>query len=163
MTSTVIDEKYHKVLVDSSVEICESMLQLTPTEVKTGIETVGTLDAEVIGTLGFTGTSSGVVVISADTASAKQICANMLFMEPEELTDNAEVADGFGEVANMITGNFKNAWVEDGNTMDLAIPSVSFGGEVSLAIGGKGGSDGYSIMLEFPNDQALRIDLRITH
>ena len=75
----------------------------------------------------------------ADTTTMVQV---------EELTDNAEIADGFGEVANMIAGNFKNAWVEDGKTMDLAIPSVSFGSEITLAVGGKGGSEDYAIQLD---------------
>ncbi len=161
MASTVIDDKYHKVLIDACTEICESMLQMAPNTVHEDIETVATLKAEVIATLGFTGTSSGLVAISADTASTKQICANMLFMEPEELTDNAEVADGFGEVVNMIAGNFKNAWVDDGNAMELAIPSVSFGSELQLTVGGKNGAQSYAIQLDFPNDQALRVDLCI--
>ena len=33
-----------------------------------------------------------------------------------------EAADGFGELVNMLSGNFKNAWVADGNQMAGQVP-----------------------------------------
>jgi CheY-specific phosphatase CheX len=86
----------------------------------------------VIGLLGFTGTRSGTFFVRTDETMAKTIAAKMLMMEPSELSSFQEAADGFGELVNMLAGNFKNAWVAAGNQMDLSVPNVIHNGEVSL-------------------------------
>ena len=65
-------------------------------------------------------------------AMAKLMAAKMLMMEPEEISDQEEVADAFGEIVNMLGGNFKNAWVETGNQMELCVPNVVFNGRVRV-------------------------------
>ena len=62
----------------------------------------------------------------------------MLMIDRAELPDFESAADGFGELVNMIGGNFKNAWVATGNQMDLSMPNVIHKGRVSLNTAMKG-------------------------
>jgi len=117
----------------SAREILETMVSLTPTSVDAHEETAATFHDEVIGLLGFTGTRSGTFVVRTSLRFAKQMAANMLMAQPEELEDFEEVSDAFGELVNMLGGNFKNDWVAGGNQMDLSIPTVIREGQVTVS------------------------------
>ena len=88
----------------SAREILETMVSLTPTSVDAREETATTFDDEVIGLLGFTGTRSGTFVVRTSLRFAKQMAANMLMAQPEELEAFEEVSDAFGELVNMLGG-----------------------------------------------------------
>jgi CheY-specific phosphatase CheX len=136
----MIDTGIHAQLTDSlttsSLEIFETMVFLTPDWIEpapaSGLRP-NAFGSEVIGILGFTGTRSGTVIVCCSEKLCRTIAAKMLMMEPEEITDVGEAADGFGELVNMITGNFKNTWVALGNEMNLSVPTVTQHGEVSVS------------------------------
>lgn len=119
-------------LRNSAQEILETMVMMTPTSIDAAPEEGSTFADAAIGMLGFTGTRSGTFVIRTSEAMAKAMAAKMLMMEPEEIEDEAEVADAFGEICNMLGGNFKNAWVATGNQMELSVPNVVFRGSVKV-------------------------------
>ena len=119
-------------LEDSSREILESMASMSPESIETQCgshATTSHFESEVVATLGFTGTKSGAMIACASEALTRKITAKMLMVEPEELDD---FTDGFGELVNMVTGNFKNDWVAKGNEMHLAMPTVTRHGDVSI-------------------------------
>ncbi len=116
----------------SAREILETMVFVKPTAIEEVPETSSVFRDEVVGLLGFTGTRNGTFAVRTSVAIAKLVAAKMLMMEPEEMADFDEAADGFGELVNMISGNFKNAWVATGNQMDLSVPNVIYRGRVSL-------------------------------
>ena len=89
---------------------------------------------EVIGLLSFTGTESGTFFLRTSRELADKMAAQMLMMEPSELTSFGETADALGEIINMVAGNFKNAWVADGNEMELSIPHVVQSGNMHINI-----------------------------
>lgn len=158
MAMNTLETKHAECLLNSSKEVFETMINMAPNTVRGGVDSVSPITAEVVGTLGFTGTRSGIFVMSTSLQLAKAFCGSMLFMEPDEIEDNTEVADAFGEIANMIVGNFKNSWVDEGNEMDLAIPSVTFGAELALSTGNSVQVE-YAAQLEFDLD-TLRVDFR---
>ncbi|MCB9877685.1 MAG: chemotaxis protein CheX [Planctomycetes bacterium] len=116
----------------TATEILETMVSMTPTSVEAVPEETSSFSAEVIGMLGFTGTRAGTFVVRSTEQLARMMAARMLMMEPEELGDFAEVSDAFGEIVNMLTGNFKNSWVALGNQMELSVPNVIHHGSVSV-------------------------------
>lgn len=122
----------------SAREILETMVFVKPTAIDEVPETDSVFRDEVVGLLGFTGTRNGTFAVRTTESVAKLVAAKMLMMEPEELTDFNEAADGFGELVNMISGNFKNAWVATGNQMDLSVPNVIHKGRVSLSSDAEG-------------------------
>ena len=75
-----------------------------------------------------------------------------------EIEDQQEIHDAFGEVVNMVVGSFKNAWVEGGNEMSLAIPSVSIGTAISTWAGRGSNVSGHSLVMKFDGGD-FRIDL----
>ncbi len=132
MTIQTLEPHLLDSLRQSAREILETMVFLSPTTIDAAPEEQSTFQAEVIGLLGFTGTRSGTFVVRTDERMAKTIAAKMLMMEPSELGSFQEAADGFGELVNMLAGNFKNAWVASGNQMELSVPNVIHNGAVSL-------------------------------
>lgn len=119
-------------LRNSAREILETMVFMTPESIEVVPELDSTFSSEVVGLLGFTGTRSGNFVVRSSEKLARTIAAKMLMMDPSELGTFAEAADGFGELVNMLSGNFKNAWVANGNQMDLSVPNVIHNGEVRV-------------------------------
>jgi chemotaxis protein CheX len=138
MSIATLDQHLVEALQRAAREIFETMVAMAPTSVSEEAEDTSSFHDEVIGLLGFTGTRTGTVVVRTTEAVAKEAAARMLMMEPSELGSFAEAADAFGEVVNMLAGNFKNAWVADGNRMELAMPNVIHHGAVKVHSDGPG-------------------------
>lgn len=132
MTIQALEPHLLEGLRQSAREILETMVFLTPKAIETVPEDSSAFRAPVIGLLGFTGTRSGTFVVRTDEDIAKTIAAKMLMMEVAELGSFQEAADAFGEVVNMLAGNFKNAWVANGNQMELSVPNVIHDGSVNV-------------------------------
>ena len=138
MATATLDQRLVEALQHSAKDVLVTMASTTPRALGEQPETTSLFRDEVIGLLGFTGGRSGTVVVRTTERIAKAIAARMLMVEPEEFGDFAEAADVFGEVVNMIAGNFKNAWVAAGNAMELAMPNVIHHGYVKLHSDGPG-------------------------
>lgn len=132
MTTETLPPHFVSSLQQAAGEILETMVFLAPTKIEEVPETSSSFRAEVVGLLGFTGTRSGTFVVRTTEQLARTIAAKMLMMEPGDLGSFQEAADGFGELVNMLSGNFKNAWVAAGNQMDLSVPYVIHNGEVRV-------------------------------
>lgn len=132
MTIQALEPHLVEGLQHSAKEILETMVFLTPSTIEAVPETRSAFKAEVIGLLGFTGTRSGTFIVRTDERLAKTVAAKMLMMEVSELGSFQEAADAFGEVVNMLAGNFKNAWVANGNQMELSVPNVIHNGEACV-------------------------------
>lgn len=156
----VLEKKYADGLLNAATEVFETMIFMTHESVEEVEVYPSLLAGEVIGVLGFTGTRSGVVSLHGSAMLAKTICANMLGMDISEVEGDEDIADSFGELVNMVAGNFKNLWVEDGKEMDLSIPSVAFGQKVQLTTG-KTPVVGYAARMNFEAG-SLDINLRFT-
>lgn len=157
----VLEKKYADGVVQAATEVFETMIFMSASEVTELHDYPSTVKDEVIGLLGFTGSRSGLFALTGSRQLARAICASMLGMEDSEIEGDQDVADSFGELVNMVAGNFKNLWVEDGNTMDLAIPSVVLGvfGEGISLTAGKSSDVGYACRMQFEAG-ALDINIR---
>jgi CheY-specific phosphatase CheX len=138
MSTATLEQHLVEALQRAAREILETMVSMSPTSVTEESEDTSSFRDEVIGLLGFTGTRTGTVVVRASEALARTVAARMLMMEPSEIGSFADAADAFGEVVNMLAGNFKNAWVADGNAMELAMPNVIHNGAVKVHSDGPG-------------------------
>ena len=61
--------------------------------------------SNVVASVGIAGSVSGVVAIHSTSDTADVIAAGLLGVEPDEV--DGEMADAFGEVANMVAGSFR--------------------------------------------------------
>jgi CheY-specific phosphatase CheX len=125
-----LDPEMVQSLAASARDVLETMMAMVPSQTEEVPSPVTDLQDEVVGLLGFTGSHCGTFVVRSSDSLARTIVARMLMMDPAELGSFEAAADGFGELVNMISGNFKNAWVARGNRMDLSVPNVIHKGRV---------------------------------
>jgi chemotaxis protein CheX len=99
---------------------CKLTVLETPTD--------GTLDITAM--VGLAGQLCAVMSIRCRQQSADLMASKMLGLEPEKV--GPELCDAFGEICNMVAGNFKNkiAGLSDGCL--LSVPTVITGNDYSL-------------------------------
>jgi chemotaxis protein CheX len=89
--------------------------------------------AKVVGTVGFTGKTSGLVLFHSTIDDARLITASMLGMEPAAV--NGEMPDAIGELTNMIAGSFRTrVAATHGETWAISVPSVTVGSDFRMKI-----------------------------
>jgi CheY-specific phosphatase CheX len=113
-------------LCSSATEILTTTAAMTPTSIDRRVVSEAKLAAPTCGFLRFRGTQPGVFVVRAEASLARLLTARMLAVAEHEVEGDAAVRDAFGELVNMLAGNFKNAWVACGNQMELGMPQVEF-------------------------------------
>ena len=104
-------------------EVFSTMIGLPLRVNKPGIKKERTPDFEISGIIGLSGSVTGCVVISLKEDLAIQL-ATSLTQEPFETFDE-DAVDALGEIANMIVGNAKSSFPEDGCA--ISVPSVVIG------------------------------------
>lgn len=126
-------------LQQSVRDILETMAATRPREVVAEPETTSTFHDEVIGLVRFTGTRCGTFVVRAREHVARELAARMLQLDEPCTVSCGDACDAFGEVANVLAGNFKNAWVASGHDMRLSVPDVIHHGRLNVRSDGQGG------------------------
>jgi chemotaxis protein CheX len=80
----------------------------------------------VVGSVAFTGCTSGLVVFSSTIETARKLTGSMLGLEPESVGE--ELPDAMGELTNMIAGSFRTrmaAHIEE--PWAISVPTVTVG------------------------------------
>ncbi|MGO8795828.1 MAG: chemotaxis protein CheX [Candidatus Sulfotelmatobacter sp.] len=85
---------------------------------------------EITAMVGLAGQMCGVLSIRCSNQSAALMASKMLGVEPDKV--GSEVTDAFGEVCNMIAGNFKNKISGLGDGCMLSVPTVVTGNDYCL-------------------------------
>jgi chemotaxis protein CheX len=85
----------------------------------------------VVSAVGMAGDFDGVAYYDMPEELAVRITGRMLSLEPHECTHEF-VNDALGELANMVTGSFKNQFVARGLECRLTIPSLIRGSSFSI-------------------------------
>lgn len=85
----------------------------------------------VVSAVGMAGDFDGVAYYDLPEAMAIMVTSRMLSLEPEEC-GHEFVNDALGELANMVTGSFKNQFVARGLECRLTIPSLVRGSSFSI-------------------------------
>jgi len=80
--------------------------------------------------VGLAGQVCGVMSIRCSMQAASRMAAKMLGAEPAP--DSPEIQDAFGEICNMVAGNFKNKIAGLGDNCMLSVPTVVTGSDYSL-------------------------------
>ncbi len=88
------------------------------------LDSHGTTEPLVIGSVGFVGEMNGVVYISVTAAFARNLTSRMLGMPEAEIEGDEMVNDVIGELSNMIVGSVKSRLCDRGAPCVLTIPSI---------------------------------------
>jgi chemotaxis protein CheX len=126
--STTIEQQFIDELVTATSEVFKTMVftEVTPANPSQGEALKG--GSNVVGTVAFTGKTSGLVVFYSTVDAAKRITASMLSMEPSAV--NGELPDAIGELTNMIAGSFRTRMAHvQGEAWAISVPTVTVGSD----------------------------------
>ena len=113
-------------LREATAEVFATMLDIQVTPGEPFVEDVLTSPrCGVVALIGFAGTWIGTGITRCDAATACDLYSRML-MTPTSVIDK-DVLDAFGEVANMIVGNFKTSMEAVVGQMGMSIPTIFHG------------------------------------
>lgn len=85
-----------------------------------------------VGSVSFTGEVIGVIRFTVSREFAREITAEMLGMETDEIESEEDVTDVVGEVSNMISGDIKSRLCDAGWDCTLSIPNVAKGTDFEI-------------------------------
>ena len=105
-------------------QVFESSIGTTLRRSKIGIKESDTRSYDVSGIVGFSGSAFGSVALSFPKQTAKEVVTAML--GGDEANDD-DIADGVGELANMVAGVAKTALAERGVKTFISIPRAVIG------------------------------------
>ena len=83
--------------------------------------------SNVVGTVAFAGSRSGVVAFYSTTEVAMEIAGAMLGIASSEV--NGEMPDAIGEVTNMIAGTFRTRMAASEPAWAISVPTVTIGSD----------------------------------
>ncbi len=116
-----------KKLVEATNEVFETMVFR---RLESGVPIEGDAlrpRSNVVGTVGFAGSRSGLVAFYSTMDTANSIASSMLGIDPAQL--NGEMADAIGEITNMIAGSFRTKMAKEGDVWAISIPTVTVGSD----------------------------------
>jgi chemotaxis protein CheX len=96
----------------------------------TAAETLPDSPMDITAMVGLAGQLCGVMSVRCSKESSTIMASKMLGIEPSEV--GAEMGDAFGEICNMVAGNFKNKISGLGDGCMLSVPTVIMGNDYSL-------------------------------
>ena len=85
---------------------------------------------DITAMVGLAGQLCGVMSIQCSAKSSAIMAYKMLGVEPDQI--GPEMCDAFGEICNMVAGNFKNKIAGLGEGCMLSVPTVITGNDYSL-------------------------------
>ena len=114
-------------LIESAKEVFEMMV-MRHLEIGTPVEGDALRPkSNVVGTISFAGSESGVVVFYSTTDAANVIAGSMLGMPATAV--NGEMPDAIGEITNMIAGALRTKMTDAGHPWAISIPTVTIGSD----------------------------------
>lgn len=116
---------------DAIVDVFDTMLslKLEPVDAVTAESLEGIRN---VGTVSFAGDATGMVSIHASDSFSREMAAEMLGMEVEEIEGNDEIRDMMGEMGNIVGGNLKSAFTDAGLMCALSTPSFTSGTDFTI-------------------------------
>jgi chemotaxis protein CheX len=111
--------------INATVHVIKTTARIDVTAGKPFIKKDKIARGDVSGIIGLTGESSGTIAVSFSETSILYVVSRMFGEEMTRL--NEEIGDAVGEIANMISGQARQALEEMGRPLKAAIPSVIIG------------------------------------
>jgi flagellar motor switch protein FliN/FliY len=85
-----------------------------------------------VGSVSFAGDATGMVSIHVGDNFSRELAADMLGMEIEELESDEEIRDMLGELSNIVGGNLKSTFTDTGLVCALSTPSFTTGTDFKI-------------------------------
>ncbi len=116
---------------EAIIDVFDTMLsmKLEPTDAVTAESLEGIRNA---GSVSFAGDATGMISIHASDSFSREMAAEMLGMEVEEIEGDEEIRDMLGEMGNIVGGNLKSAFSDAGLMIALSTPSFTSGTDFTI-------------------------------
>ncbi len=122
-----IQKIIEKALIDSVSEAFAATLSISPQITE---KSLSVMNGSIVSMLGFTGFLEGSFTICMSGQSACKVVSIMLDTEIDEVT--ADVADGVGEMMNLIAGGVKMKIIEITKNFIISTPVTVSGGHLEV-------------------------------
>ncbi len=129
--TTTIHENIAEDIINSTEEIFSTMIPMELKAEDSFYQKEDMISTDVMSLVSFTGEHSGIVAIFCSKDIAIKITSNMLGMESTEF--NQDTKDAIGELTNMIAGSLKNRVLEKFGAMQLSVPIVIVGADLTIS------------------------------
>jgi len=120
-----MDAKIINPFINATMNVIETMAFVKSRPDKPYLKKDNVAKGDVTGVIGVTGEANGTISITFEEASILQIVSSMFSEDITEL--NFEVADGVGELTNMVSGQARSKLEEAGKIFHSATPTVITG------------------------------------
>lgn len=133
-----MDQKVIKPFVDATLRVLETMAFIKPTVGSPAVWDTSTPLGEVVGVVGLSNEDEnikGFLAIGFSEGSIIQIVSGMLGEEYTAIVN--EVKEAAGEIANMISGQSRQALSSMGIKLQASLPSVISGRDMTMDGSGK--------------------------
>jgi len=137
-----LQEKWISLIEQATREVFELMLG---TQVVRSVEDAQG-ETNITAMVGLAGGLCGLMALRCSRKTANRMAAKMLGVEPA--ANGHEVQDAFGEICNMVAGNFKHQLEEVGANCMLSAPTVIAGSDYSLYPAPDSGEGRLTILFE---------------
>jgi chemotaxis protein CheX len=156
LQSHAMDASYINPFITSTAETFSKMLNVQVELGSPQVKKDATYSYEISGIIGLTGDADGVIALNFPIIVALKIVSKLLYTEFPEV--NLMVADGIGEIANIIAGNAKQYFNHKALKLSLPYVGRGVGGKIVM---GKGIEDIVVPLNSDLGEFALEIALRI--
>ena len=85
-----------------------------------------------VSSVSFSGDANGIVIIHAGDSFSREMAAEMLGREVEEIESDEEIRDMLGEMGNIVGGNLKSVFIDAGLMCALSTPSLTTGSDFKI-------------------------------
>jgi chemotaxis protein CheX len=133
VTLNITDQHIQNAIARAVQNVCRTMLRQPASLAGDGLGSE--LHFEIIGSVGFAGTASGMVYLCLTDEFAKKATGEILGMSPGEVEMNGPdvLKDAIGEITNMTAGGFKNELCDLGFPCKLTLPTILRGHSLAVA------------------------------
>jgi len=118
-------------VVKSIIEVFDTMFSAT-LEHTDSVTSESLEGVRNVGSVGFDGDATGMVSIHFSEMFAREMAANKLGMETDEIGGDEEVREMLGEMGNIVGGNLKSSFTDAGLTCVLSPPTFTTGTEFEI-------------------------------
>lgn len=124
--------------LDIKAQVSEAVIDVFDTMLSAQLEPTDTIPTESlenlrdVGSVSFAGDATAMVSIHVGDKFTRELAAEMLGIEVEELEGDEEIKDMLGEVGNIVGGNLKSAFTDAGLACALSTPSFTTGTDFKI-------------------------------
>jgi flagellar motor switch protein FliN len=124
--------------LDIKAQVSDAVIEVFDTMLSVRLEATDTIPSESpenqhnVGSVSFAGDATGMVSIHVDDNFTRELAAEMLGMDVEQLEGDEKIKDMLGEVVNIVGGKLKSAFADAGLACALSTPSFTTGTDFKI-------------------------------